>query len=88
MEGNKGFGEVMNNTLTFQMPVMLGFFGPLQYYDVELRWDNPSELYCMLTVADPKDEALNFQMEDMSIDAANIPTGASMKDNYELILKP
>jgi len=88
LEGNKGFGEVAGNTLTLQIPVLLGFFGPIQYYDVELRWDKPGELHCTLTAADPKDESLKFQMEDGSIDATNIPAGASMKDNYELILKP
>jgi len=88
LEGNKGFGEVMDNILTFQLPVMMGFFGPIQYYDVELRWDKPGELHCTLTVADPKDESLKFQIEDMSIDATKIPAGASMKDDYELILKP
>jgi hypothetical protein len=88
LEGNKSFGEVTDNILTFQLPVMMGFFGPIQYYDVELSWDKPGELHCMLKKADPKGDPLKFQMENLSIDATKIPAGASMKDNYELILKP
>jgi hypothetical protein len=88
LDGNKSFGEVLDNTLTFQLPVMMGFFGPIQYYNVELKWDKPGELHCTLAVADPKEEPLKFQMENLSIDATRIPAGASMKDNYELILRP
>jgi hypothetical protein len=89
MEGDQGFGEPKGgNTLTFQLPVMVGFFGPIQYYDVELSWDKPGEISCKLTLADPKDESLNFKIEELSIDATNLPEGATMKDNYELILKP
>jgi hypothetical protein len=86
LEGNKGFGEVKANIISFQIPVMMGFFGPIQYYDATLRWVNSSEINCTLTKADPKDESLKLQINNLSIDATNIPVGASMKDNYELIL--
>ncbi len=88
LKGKEGYGEFKGNELTFQVPVLLGFFGPIQYYDAKLKWEKPSEIHATLRKGSPKDEYLNAEMENMSIDATNIPEGASMKDTYDLMLKP
>jgi hypothetical protein len=93
LEGTETFGEMTGNTLRFQMPVQMPVLPvQLRYYDVELRWDKPSEIHCALTAtSNVEDEFLKFQLEDVDWGAykdASRSASNSLEDHYELILKP
>ena len=95
LENEEGFGEVVGNRLTFQMPVTTrltvisnALSSEDKWYAVELSWEKPGEINCKLTEIDETEvdrEEFAFTQQ-LSIHQKNLPEDASLESTYELVL--
>jgi len=100
LKETRNFGDVKDNKLLFQIPVMLQFSfstslmtesggsSKIKWYAAEINWDKKDRLICKLSeINSPDDKYRNASLSNIGINTTNIPKGAKMRDSYEFVLQ-